>query len=128
MDPDRVGTLGKPANPPATRRFQFIWIPTESGLYFILWIFNCFNVFPIYMDPDRVGTAKTLADCQAAIKFPIYMDPDRVGTHMLLVDYISLGMFPIYMDPDRVGTHKWLHFEKGGNAFPIYMDPDRVGT
>ena len=85
--------------------FQFIWIPTESGpwilfhgLYYSIVVSNLygsrqsrdewqkvehswFMLFPIYMDPDRVGTACLLCLKVYRYKaFPIYMDPDRVGT------------------------------------------------
>jgi len=36
--------------------FQFIWIPTESGLVTKYLGNSLPGAFPIYMDPDRVGT------------------------------------------------------------------------
>ena len=40
----------------------------------------------------------------AAPEFPIYMDPDRVGTFNQPDARPKRLVFPIYMDPDRVGT------------------------
>ena len=111
------------------------------------------GTFPIYMDPDRVGTKKAMERVLEERKFPIYMDPDRVGTRMTNGRYEgtsqvsnlygsrqsrdvlvcaagpSAPLFPIYMDPDRVGTpFRYLLVMEDECMFPIYMDPDRVGT
>ena len=65
----------------AYRCFQFIWIPTESGLftcglkevgqYFVSNLYGSRQSRDTFLDPYR-GLLGGL--------FPIYMDPDRVGT------------------------------------------------
>ena len=105
MDPDRVGTvIGRLIGSPYIG-FQFIWIPTESGRLARRNYVQDNDVFPIYMDPDRVGTSGSVTTSNTGEwSFPIYMDPDRVGTVEAGFGTRAYLLFPIYMDPDRVGT------------------------
>ena len=62
-------------------------------------------------------------------KFPIYMDPDRVGTpfrYLLVME--DECMFPIYMDPDRVGTPPlWLKQSQTNPGFQFIWIPTESG-
>ena len=85
--------------------FQFIWIPTESGRDAVSLLICCIpGVSNLYGSRQSRDVGPTALK-SAATKFPIYMDPDRVGTTNDLLSRIDLDKFPIYMDPDRVGTY-----------------------
>ena len=113
---------------PFDTRFQFIWIPTESGRQTLrrpgIW-----SLFPIYMDPDRVGTRVNMATLKE-LKEVSNLYGSRQSRDATLSYSVSYWpqLFPIYMDPDRVGTSFKVEPGEGQRKFPIYMDPDRVGT
>ena len=80
MDPDRVGTQTViHATGEVTMCFQFIWIPTESGLgsSWLGWYHD--GPFPIYMDPDRVGTTGDLKLYLTGLGFQFIWIPTESG-------------------------------------------------
>ena len=85
--------------------FQFIWIPTESGHQAL---HNCLmlsSLFPIYMDPDRVGTGSPNGFAAVMRCFQFIWIPTESGQPKLAgTKHLTIRAFPIYMDPDRVGT------------------------
>ena len=128
MDPDRVGTFeetqGGGLQP---SRFQFIWIPTESGQvlscpatplgsgFQFIWIptesgqghrcnsFKLSKVFPIYMDPDRVGTLQVKHALRPYRPVSNLYGSRQSRVESVFAESMIRSMFPIYMDPDRVG-------------------------
>ena len=85
--------------------------------------------FPIYMDPDRVGTwnkEKSLFEKYIVSNLYGSRQSRDVITDLTVLE--TAEAFPIYMDPDRVGTQCAVGCPPPSFLFPIYMDPDRVGT
>ena len=80
MDPDRVGTLREVVYNPQNNSFQFIWIPTESGQEARAKVLKALKVSNLYgsrQSRDHEGEEYAV---DFIPWFPIYMDPDRVGT------------------------------------------------
>ena len=105
MDPDRVGTLNcLDRSTIILTSFQFIWIPTESGRRTLAPpLGRRFLVSNLYGSRQSRDCRPSSSQLQLFL-FPIYMDPDRVGTMRVIPRRLNLVLFPIYMDPDRVGT------------------------
>ena len=83
MDPDRVGTTSPVEVKRLSASVSNLYGSRQSRDFLFVALAQVKNQFPIYMDPDRVGTS-VVAYVKSLVggQFPIYMDPDRVGTQI----------------------------------------------